>query len=883
MDDQEIPLSFGEWLKSRRKALDLTQEELAQRSGCSIFALRKIESGVRRPSKQLAGLLAISLQIPPEDHQTFIQVARGNLNLERLRRPDYGLSNTPVPEQKPLTPHITSPATPLIGRDAELAALERLFKDPQCRLLTLIGMGGISKTRLALEFASRRPPMFPGGCFFVSLASLGSPDLIVPAIADACGLTFSGPTDPKDQLLNYLASRTRQATLLVLDNLEHLLAPYPEVSDEAGVIGFVRAILQRLPNVKVLATSRERLNLQDEWTFELHGLLTPPVNFSGRLENYGAVALFVHSARRAKVDFEIQENERPALIRICRLLEGIPLAIELAASWVVMLSCEEIAHEIEANLDFLSTSLRDVPERHRSIRAAIDHSWKLLPDEERRILQRLSVFHGGFSRHAAERIAGASLSSLASLQAKSFVHRTEGERYDLHDLVRKYALMKFEESAEELDRTKDSHCDYYLNFFGDREGDLRNERQLEALAEISAEIENIRAAWHHAVIHGQVAKLRKPTWSYWFYDMRGWFQEAYSLFRWIIEELESNKEPVETADTEAIVAREHIRASLAWFGARLGKFDESRKLLQQSLALLRSYGACPELLNALHHMGVLERMAGNFALSYELFLEVLDLATEKGARWFIALAQGNLGLAKLALGEYQEARARSHTANTILREVGDRRILAVGLQFYGEILRNLGEYAEAQSCLSESLEISVSFGDRWIRGLALNQLGLVFKARGEYEEAVRLFRESLAQLREIEEFWSRLQVLINSLGAVYLALRDYPEARSVFCEALSTAGTEQILPDALDALIGIAEILVEEKDYEGALALVLLTLDHPLIRPEAKTRAERICTELTAHLTLQQVEAAEEWKNGTALNEVIPEVVRTGRINLRLN
>lgn len=341
--------------------------------------------------------------------------------------------------------------------------------------------------------------------------------------------------------------------------------------------------------------------------------------------------------------------------------------------------------------------------------------------------------------------------------------------------------------------------------------------------------------------------------------------------------MELKNETGEKGDPETIIVCEHIRANLAWFCIRLGKFDEARKLLHRSLTFLRSYGPCMELLNALHHMGALERLAGNFILSQELFLEMLDRATGMGARWHIALAHGNVGVAKLALGEYQEAHTHLHTANTIFREVGDRRILAVGLQFFGEALRNLGRFAEARGCLCESLEISKIFGDRWIRGLSLNQLGLVFKAQGGYGEAVRLFQESLAQLREIGEFWGMLQAL-NNLGAVYLVLGAYAEARSAFCESLSIAGAEQILPEALDALMGIAYILMAEGELEEAQAVGLLVLDHPLIRHESKVSAEQIVSELKALLTPEQVGVIGEWKNRTELQEVIAEVVQSGRI-----
>lgn len=868
---------FREWLRSRRKALDLSQEELAQRSGCSVFALRKIELGERRPSKQLAGLLAKALEISAEDQKTFIRLARGELNLEPLIPPVAEFANAPV--QGPAASRLPLPVTPLIGREVELAALERSFTDSQCRLLTLSGMGGIGKTRLAIEFAIRHSKIFSGGVYYVSLASLNSLKFIVTAFANGFGLTFSGPADPKEQFLNTLANRVQQPSLLVIDNLEHLLAVSPQVEEESGVIGLIKEILQRQPNMKILVTSRERLNLQGEWMYELYGLPVPVEYARDPLEDYAAVALFVLAARRVKADFKIDQENRPAIIQICRLLEGIPLAVELAAAWVRLLSCQEIAHEIEANLDFLTTSMRDVPERHRSIRATIDYSWKMLPDEERRILSRLSVFHGGFSRQAAEQVGGASISSLASLHARSLVHRIESGRYDLHELLRKYALMKLEESSQELENTLHHHCIYYLDYYGNRESDLRSDKQFSAIAEISAEIENIRAAWHYAVLHDQVARLRKPSMCFWFYDIRGWYQEAYALYQWTIEELESNQEAWKKGDPEGDIVREHIRANLAWFCIRLGKFEESRLYLNQSLAFLRKIGACTELLYALHHMGALERLAGNFVLSQELFLEMLDVATGMGARWHIALAQGNIGVAKCALGEYNEARNWLQTANAIFRETGDQRIRAISLQFLGEALRNLGEYAQAQMCLNESLEISKVFGDRWISGLSLNQLGLVFMVNGEYEEAARLFRESLVQLREIDEFWGMLQAL-NNLGAVHLILDAYPEARTAFCESLIIAGNDQILPEALDALIGIAQILMKEEDRKGALGLVLLVLNHSLLRVESKTGAERIYNAAKALLTEQQFEAVQAWKNEITFQKAIAEVARTGRVKI---
>ncbi|MEJ2488182.1 MAG: helix-turn-helix domain-containing protein, partial [Anaerolineales bacterium] len=316
------PVFFGEWVKRRRKALDLTQEELANRASCSKHAVRKIESGERRPSRQLAGLLAQALDIPPDERQEFVRVARGERQLEKLPTPALESSFPTLQDLTDISSQSRIPLQPraLIGREAELSAMEKLFDDPQCRLLTLTGMGGIGKTSLAIEYAIKHQSSFSAGVF---------------------------SNEPKEQLISYIASELKLPVLLVLDNLEHLLNP-PAFESKTNISNLVSEFLQRLPNIKILVTSREYLNLRGEWTYEIHGLSIPPLEFEGNLGDYSASALFVQNARRVKMDFEVGGDERLALIRICRLLDGIPLAIELAAAWVSMLPCEEIALEIES-------------------------------------------------------------------------------------------------------------------------------------------------------------------------------------------------------------------------------------------------------------------------------------------------------------------------------------------------------------------------------------------------------------------------------------------------------------------------------------------------------------------------------------------------------
>ncbi len=490
-DEQDFPLYFGEWIKHCRQELDLTQTQLAKRASCSVFAIRKIEAGERRPSRQLAELLAKSLEIPSEEQATFVKVARGELSIDRLSPP----AQTTARESRSAVQSASIPGnlprelTSFIGREPELTALGQLLQDHQCSLLTIVGPGGIGKTRLAVEAAHHSEALFPDGVWFVPLVSLSSPVQIVPAIAGGLDFKFQDPTNLQAQLLRYL--RTKRA-LLVLDNAEHLLD---------GVSVFTE-ILKDCPQIKLLVTSRERLNLLSEWVFDLQGLPVPPNDLVESFDAYSSVALFLQSARRVRAGFELWEFERQWVIRICRTMEGMPLGIELSAAWVGLLSCEEIAKEIEHNLDFLSVAMRDLPERHRSLRATLDHSWKLLNAEERLILSRLSVFHGNFSREAAQTICDASLAVLASLMKKSLLYRNDQEYYGLHEIIRQYAKLKLSEDPGEDGRVKDRHASYYVQCLSEWEKALKSSRQVETFIQMAQVIDNLSQGWQYMVTQG---------------------------------------------------------------------------------------------------------------------------------------------------------------------------------------------------------------------------------------------------------------------------------------------------------------------------------------------------------------------------------------------
>jgi len=430
--------SFGNWVKRRRKALDLTQQELAQRVGCSLATIVKIESDERRPSRQIAELLVQHLEIPAEQSEKFLKVARKEKSVDTLG----DIVDTTQPSPKPGTQIPQSPGS-LIGREFELAEITRLMEDSKCRLLTLTGAGGIGKTRLALETASQQQAVFELGGIFINLAPLGGRDQIVTAIADALGFVLYSASDRSVQLINRLSDKE---VLIVLDNFEHLLS-------QADCVSLPRDLLAGAPLVKLMVTSREPLQLQSEWVFEVRGLPIPGINESDTFESSSAVKLFVQRAQQTRSGFALRPEDRSAVREICQLVDGMPLAIELAATWTRTLTCAEIGREIQSNVNFLTTSSRDTTERHRSLRATFDHSWKLLSSQEQAVLQRLSIFKGGFTREAAEYVAGANLSLLSALVSKSLLHRTEQGQYDLHELVRQYSLEYLKKNEAEYVET----------------------------------------------------------------------------------------------------------------------------------------------------------------------------------------------------------------------------------------------------------------------------------------------------------------------------------------------------------------------------------------------------------------------------------------------
>ena len=508
---------------------------------------------------------------------------------------------------------------------------------PECRCISLVGPGGMGKTRLALEAAESKKNEFIVGAAFISLVSVSSSDATVSAIASGIGFAFYGPNDPKNQLLNYLANKHM---LLVLDNIEHLLV---EGSNQGVITDLIIEILQQAPQIKLLITSREALNLGEEWIYEVKGLDYPEVKAMDKADKFSSVALFVQQARRVRPGFEMDARDQKSIVRLCRLVEGMPLAIELAASWVQILSVEEVVVEVERSLDFLKTQMRDLPERHRSMRAVFDQSWQMLSLEEKQVLSRLSVFRGGFSRQAAEQVAGASLLTLSSLVIRSLVRRTANGRYDIHELIRQYAASNLAEDPMERHRIQEKHSLYYLGLLEGKDLLLHSAEQKAVLNELTEEIHNIREAWDWAVNNQTIPSLyRASTALRQLLELRNWFKEGELTFGRTAETIQADRQ-FGQEDIDPKTVRVAMLAHCGFFMFRQGKSAAAYATLVPCVEHLRAAalqtGADPlPLIYSLAYMGIVCWELGRFSEAVDSLQEGLRIRS----RFRSALVRGPL-------------------------------------------------------------------------------------------------------------------------------------------------------------------------------------------------------------------------------------------------
>jgi predicted ATPase/DNA-binding SARP family transcriptional activator len=641
--------------------------------------------------------------------------------------------------------------TDFVGRERELEALDNLIFKRGTRLVTLVGPGGIGKTRLALEYAKRQlrvktrrsqggersPNPFPNGIIWVSLESLRSSESILAAIAEAMRFRLDRG---EAQLMDYLHSKR---LLLVIDNFEHLL--------EGAEI--LPRIMQSAPEVHILVTSREQLRLHEEQVHPLQGLEFPDPALTKYAVDYSAGKLFLQTAQRQRPDFNLNDLENEDLTLICRLVEGMPLALELAANWTDTIPLSDIAVEIQQNFDFLAAKYRNVPTRHRSMSAVFDVSWEMLLPTEKKMFAQLSVFRGGFTREAATAITGTTIQSLSTLVGKSMLRFEKSQaRYYIHELLRQYGESKIGNRSERVEKLKDRHSLYYCEWFANQIAaeTLKSKGQKSVLDTMTAELENTKAAWEWALHNRQIERLMFRTTAFGiYYAWRGGFQEGEQTFRAFANQLTDMNE----------------------------QKDARSKILRAGILNWQAY-----FLNEL----------GDRAKAIELLLESQDLTDSPCvAEIDTRAARAHNLVNKSRAGWWQSSDARLEQvaqARALYREVDHPFGLPYALTTSANLALVTGRVEEARHFFEESLELYVISGNLLGKAASLNGLGSLFFAKNDYAEAERLLRQAVDIAWEIEDR-QRITTASMSLGTLYLYWGQFKRAQRIL-ERCITDSTE---------------------------------------------------------------------------------------------
>ena len=805
------PGIFAESLRRHRARAGLTQEDLAEKAGLSVRAISDLERGLKqRPRATTLQLLSDALGIPEEERPAFEAAAR------RAGAPDAPSTGVRLPAQ----------LTSFIGRERQVDAVCGMLLRPDVRLLTLMGPGGTGKTRLALRVAERVTDHFPHGVYFADLAAIADADLALQEIASALGVSESPDRPLLEGLEAYLGDRE---ALVLLDNFEHVVIAAPQVS----------RLLIACRGLKVLATSRVTMRMSGEHVYPVPPLEIPePPATTEELRRSEAVRLFLSRAQGAEPGFALTEGNTATVAEICRRLDGLPLAIELAAARVRALSPESILARLGDRFGLLVGGPQNLPARQQTLRAALDWSYELLSPAERGLLEQVSVFLSGMTLEAAEAVCTAPghtavLDGVSSLLDKSLLRREEAlgdePRFEMLETVREYALAKLEESGEDT-AVHRRHAAYYLAFVNLATSELAGPRQDRWLRRLDEEMDNVRAAlrWSRdseRAEHG----LRMATALVGYWHLRGRLTEG----RGWLDELLSVQDCAPPRATPAVCGRAMTAA--AALASIQGDLAEAERLAVEGLALARECGDRQGIAAALHALGKVAHQRGDSERASALYEEGLGLYRELGDRADIASVLGDLGVLARDLGDWGRAYALHEESLALRRELGGPSAIAHSLHNLGLVAHLQGDYQQAESRLTEGLLLLRELGD--VPGVAdsLNHIGRLPHVRRDWMRATGLFEEALDFYREIGDEEGVASTL-NNLGLVAYDRGEYERAIHLHEESCSIhaalgtrLGSGIGRYDLGNALYGVCEHGRAGEAYQEALRLLLGAGDKALI------------------------------------------------------
>ncbi|MBK8032952.1 MAG: tetratricopeptide repeat protein [Chloroflexi bacterium] len=695
-------------------------------------------------------------------YETCVQLLHAELGLEpepetirlieRVRADELG----PVAADQPKL-HLPIEATPFIDRPDELRRIHERLVQPECRLLTIVGAGGMGKTRLALQAAAELAPDFRDGVYFVPLAPLQKGEFLPVEIANALGLALQSIDDPLAELTAYLADRE---LLLVLDNFEHLV----DYADRLSTL------LQRAPRVRLLVTSRLWLNLTVEWGLPIGGMAYP-ANCDDHGVGFAAVELFAACARRVDPSFAL-EQECAAVITICQRVDGMPLCIEIAAAWLRVLPARDIVEQID--LKFLTSPARGVSERHRSAEAVFDTSWKMLSTAEAAALMKLSVFKGAFDRESAAKIAGAALPILASLVEKSLIRRAENGYFSLHELLRQYAYDQLLLTSGTALEAHQAHLAYYTALTSNPDSRIHGKMQTQWLDRLESEHDNLRTALSWALELNAPAQLDlalqlgAEIWEFWL--MRGHIAEGRQWLDLLLAATQGTVSKARGAATQGAGYR-------AWIQ---GDADRAEQLHLEGVSIRRAIDDKAGMGGSLSNLGIIAWNRGDFESARSYYEQALAARREANYTLGVASVLTNLALLMQDQGQYSEAISYAEEAWTLFKELNDLQGMLHVLYNMGAMHFDRGDLDQAVAVHSQALSLARDLGDKRVTGGLLMNLGVALIDQGETDQARTVLNESLALMQQLGDLQ---HIALIKRGLALLALREgHPRVAQVFIE-----------------------------------------------------------------------------------------------------
>ena len=774
-------------------------------------------------------MLAEELGTPPEAETTtlYLQIQSGML-AKAAREPGARVAGDVATKQLQL-PHNLPPAPPLlVGRTEALADIVHRLRQGETRLLTLMGPGGMGKTCLAVEAGRALLPAFADGVFFVSLAGLSMPGAVPAAIAAALGLPLQ-LGDPRTALLQTLQQKQ---LLLILDNFEHLL---PDENPGGDLAVDLVVELLGMPRVQILVTSRVRLELLSEHVYHVEGLDYSRHAILAAAAATPAVHLFVHCVQRIQAGFQLTPANLTAVLRICELVQGMPLGLELAAAWCDTLPLTAIAAEIERSIDFLAVDYRDLPQRQRSMRAVFEWSWNLLNGAERQVLRRLTIFRGGFTRAAAAQIAGASLRSLTGLVHKSLLRRTDGDsplagRYELHELLRQYASEQLDAVPVERAAVAARHGEYYLAFVAAREYRLTRHEPRAAAEELRAELDNIRQAWHWAAVEADVAVLDRAAYGWWqFCLLTGLTAEGEQTFGLAAAHVRARLEQAAEQDPLRLPAQRLLSKLLAFHANYLfaqGKDELMAAEARAAISLGEASGGLEGETFGCFVLGRALQELKQHAASRAMWEKTIQLARDYGARQPASellrevefLGQVWLRGALLFFGEYLAAQACDLQTLRLCRALGKVRGEMVCLANLAESHFLLGDYATARQGYEQALALAQALGFPYGEAETQRKLGDLLRMQGEYAQAQALLEQAVATARTSGFLYDEALALA-ALVRLHSQVGNSDGARTCAGQLRLRMAERELTQDCqAQGLLALAIHALYREDYQQALA-----------------------------------------------------------------